>query len=445
MAKRKLLMIGTAGVLAIGLGAWTALRGPADPLYRTAPVTCGDIASTVSATGTPNAVVTVQVGSQVSGNISALYADFNTPVKKGQVVARIDPEIYQARVDQARATLNAEQTAVVNAEAQIEKANADVANAQASVATAKANAVHAQSAVTDAKNKLDRRLQLVKDGVMSQEDGETAQSTYDQAVANLDAANAQVKAAQDNVNAAQAEVRVADTGLASAKAQVSQAQAALTQAQADLDHTYITAPVDGVVVSRNIDVGQTVAASLQAPTLFTIAQDLTKMQVDTNVSEADVGRVRVGMPATFTVDAYPGQVFHGVVTSIRKAAINVQNVITYDVVIGFSNPDQKLFPGMTANVKILVDEHHDALKIPSAALRFRPDGAKFNAGTNQVWVLDQHNQPKPVAVTLGITDGATTEVTGGALKQGDRVIVASLNKKEAGGAASPMGGRGPRF
>ena len=450
MAKRKLLMIGAAGVLAVGLGAWTALRGPADPLYRTAPVDCGDIASTVSATGTPNAVVTVQVGSQVSGNISALYADFNTPVKKGQVVARIDPEIYQARVDQARATLNAEQTAVVNAEAQIEKANADVANAQASVATAKANALHAQSAVTDAKNKLDRRIQLVKDGVMSQEDGETAQSTYDQAVANLDAANAQVKAAQDNVNAAQAEVRVADTGLASAKAQVSQAQAALAQAQADLDHTYITAPVDGVVVSRNIDVGQTVAASLQAPTLFTIAQDLTKMQVDTNVSEADVGRVRVGMPATFTVDAYPGQVFHGVVTSIRKAAINVQNVITYDVVIGFSNPDQKLFPGMTANVKILVEEHHDAIKIPSAALRFRPEGAKpegakLNVGTNQVWVLDQDNQPKPVTVTLGITDGATTEVTGGALKQGDRVIVASLNKREAGGTASPMGGRGPRF
>ena len=455
MAKRKLLMIGAAGVLAVGLSAWTALRGPGDPQYRTATVTRGDIASTVSATGTPNAVVTVQVGSQVSGNISALYADFNTPVKKGQVVARIDPQIYQARVDQARATLNAAQTAVANAEAQIEKSKADVANAEASVATAKANAVHAQSAVTDAKNKLDRRLQLVKDGVMSQEDGETAQSTYDQAVANLDAGNAQVKAAQENVNAAQAEVQVADTGLASAKAQVSQAQAALAQAQADLDHTYITAPVDGVVVSRNIDVGQTVAASLQAPTLFTIAQDLTKMQVDTNVSEADVGRVRVGMPATFTVDAYPGQVFQGAVTSIRKAAINVQNVITYDVVIGFSNPDQKLFPGMTANVKILVVEHHDALKIPSAALRFRPEGvkpegarperARLNPGTNQVWVVDEHNQPKPVAVTLGITDGATTEVTGGALKQGDRVIVASLNKKEGGGTSSPMGGRGPRF
>lgn len=446
MTKRKLLMAGGGAVLVLGLGAWSALRGPGAAQYRTAAVECGDIASTVSATGTPNAVVTVQVGSQVSGNILALYADFNTPVKKGMVVARIDPQIYQARVDQARATLNAQQAAVVNAQAQIEKSKADVANAQAAVANAKANAVHAQSAVTDAKSKLGRRIELVKEGVMSQEDGETAQSTYDQAVANLDAANAQVTAAQENVSAAQAEVRVAQTGLASAQAQVKQADAALAQAQADLDHTYIVAPVDGVVVSRNIDVGQTVAASLQAPTLFSIAQDLTKMQVDTNVSEADVGRVRVGMPATFTVDAYPGQVFHGTATSIRKAAINVQNVITYDVVIAFSNPDQKLFPGMTANVKILVDEHPNALQVPSAALRFRPDSARPNGkpGAKVVWVLDEHNQPKPVPVTLGITDGPNTEITGGALKEGDRVIVASLAKK-ASATASPMGGRGPRF
>ena len=448
MTKRKLLLAAGGALLALGLVAWTTLRASGDPQYRTAAVQCGDIASTVSATGTPNAVVTVQVGSQVSGNILALYADFNTPVKKGQVVARIDPQIYQARVDQARATLNAQQAAVVNAQAQIEKSKADVSNAQATVANAKANAVRAQSAVSDAKSKLDRRIELVKEGVMSLEDGETAQSTYDQAVANLDADNAQVTAAQDSVRAAQAEVLVAQTGLASAQAQVKQMEAALAQAQADLDHTYIKAPVDGVVVSRNIDVGQTVAASLQAPTLFSIAQDLTKMQVDTNVSEADVGRVQVGMPATFTVDAYPGQAFHGTVTAIRKAAINVQNVITYDVVIAFSNPDQKLFPGMTANVKILVDEHQNALQVPSAALRFRPDGARQNGkpGAKLVWVLDEHNQPKPVPVTLGITDGANTEITGGALKEGDRVILASLAKKEGGAPASPMGGgRGPRF
>ena len=449
-------MLSGSALTVMGLGAWTALRGPADAQYRTAPVVCGDIASTVSATGTPNAVVTVQVGSQVSGNILALYADFNTAVKKGQVVARIDPQIYQARVDQARATLNAQQAAVVNAEAQIDKSKADVANAEASVANAKANAVHAQSAVTDAKSKLGRRLELVKEGVMSQEDGETAQSTYDQAVASLDAANAQVKAAQDTVTAAQAGVRVAQTSLASMQAQVKQQQAALAQAQADLDHTYISAPVDGVVVSRNIDVGQTVAASLQAPTLFTIAQDLTRMQVDTNVSEADVGRVRVGMPATFTVDAYPGQLFHGSVTSIRKAAINVQNVITYDVVISFSNPDQKLFPGMTANVKILIDQHQNVLKIPSAALRFRPPAAttKTKLGTTVVWILDAKGRPAPVPVSLGLTDGVSTEVTGGGLKEGDRVIVASFGNAGGGTAvpglatgekSSPMGRRGPGF
>jgi HlyD family secretion protein len=447
MTKRKVLILTVATLAVIGLGAWTALRGPADAQYRTAPVVCGDIASTVSATGTPNAVVTVQVGSQVSGNILALYADFNTPVKKGQVVARIDPQIYQARVDQARATLNAQQAAVVNSQAQIEKSNADVANAQAAVANAKANAVHAQSAVTDAKSKLARRIELVKEGVMSQEDGETAQSTYDQAVASLDAANAQVTAAQDTVTADQAEVRVAQTGFASAQAQVKQQEAALAQAQADLDHTYITAPVDGVVVSRNIDVGQTVAASLQAPTLFTIAQDLTRMQVDTNVSEADVGRVRAGMPATFTVDAYPGQIFHGSVASIRKAAINVQNVITYDVVISFSNPEQKLFPGMTANVKILIDEHQNALKIPDAALRYRPAGvaAKTKPGTTEVWILDAKGRPAPVPVSLGLTDGVSTEVIGGGLKEGDRVIVASLTAKSSGAPAAPMGRRGPGF
>lgn len=447
MTKNKLLAIGAAAVVAVSLGAWGTLRGPGAVQYRTAPVECGDIASTVTATGTPNAVVTVQVGSQVSGNILALNADFNTRVKKGQVVARIDPQIYQARVDQANATLNAQKAAVVNAQAQIEKAEADVSSAQAAVANAQANAVRAQSAVQDAKKKNDTAQLELKGGILARQDADTAQATYDQAVANLDAANAQVKAAQDNVRGAQAQVRVAQTGLASAEAQVKQSEAALAQAQADLDHTYILAPVDGVVVSRNVDVGQTVAASLQAPTLFSIAQDLTKMQVDTNVSEADIGRVRVGMPATFTVDAYPTQIFHGAVTQIRQAAINVQNVVTYDAVIGVANPDLKLFPGMTANVKILAAEDHEALKVPDAALRFRPANAPSAAprGTKVVWVLDAQNQPKPVPVTLGLTDGTYTEITGGALKQGDRVITAAFGKNAAAGPSTPFGRRGPGF
>lgn len=435
-------------VAAIGiLGVFALLHRRADIQYRTVAIGRGDIAATVSATGNPNAVVTVQVGSQVSGNILALYADFNTKVKKGQVVARIDPQIFQAKVDQARATLNAQQAAVVNAGAQIAKSRADVASAKASVANAQASVVKAQSAVNDAKAKLDRRLVLVEQGIMTKEDGETAQATYDQAVALLDAANAEYAAAQENVNAANAEVRVAQTQSDSAQAQVKEAQAALAQAQLDLDHTYITAPVDGVVVARNIDVGQTVAASLQAPTLFQIAQDLTKMQVDTNVSEADIGRVRVGMTATFTVDAYPGRIFKGTVSSIREAPINVQNVVTYDVVIAVSNPDLKLFPGMTANVKILVDEHPDALRIPNAALRYHPaetpTGARTGGSASQVvWILDQNNEPKAVPVTLGLTDGTYTEVTGGALSQGDHAIVASFGKdqQQSGSAASPFGG-----
>jgi HlyD family secretion protein len=455
MKNRKIWMVVAAVVAFLVLGLWGVVRGDNSVAYRTAPVTRGNIAYTVSATGTPNAVVTVQVGSQVSGNIMELYADFNTRVKKGQVVARIDPQVFQARVDQAHATLNAQQAAVTSAQAQIEKARADVAGSNAAVANARANVTKAQSAVVDAKSKYDRRMQLVNEGIMSREDGETAKATYDQAVALLDAAKAEVSAAQQNVTASQAQVRVAQTQADSAVAQVKQAQAALVQAQADLDHTYITAPVDGVVVARHIDVGQTVAASLQAPTLFEIAEDLTKMQVDTNVSEADVGRVQTGMPATFTVDAYPGQVFRGSVNAIRKAPINVQNVVTYDVVIAVGNPDLKLFPGMTANVKILVEQHPDVLEVPNAALRFRPANAApartgrkagdAGAARQTVWVLDRDNNPKAVPITPGLSDGISTEIAGGELKEGDHVILAALDKKEQTAAkGSPFGGGGRR-
>ena len=211
--------------------------------------------------------------------------------------------------------------------------------------------------------------------MLAKEEGETAQTTYDQAQAMLESARSLVISAQTNITALQAQVEVANSQRATALAQVKQAEASLKQAEVDLENTVIRAPVDGVVVARQIDVGQTVAASMQAPTLFSIAQDLTRMQVDTNVSEADVGRVVAGQAADFTVDAYPGQVFHGKVTSIRKAPINVQNVVTYDVVIGVANPDLKLFPGMTANVKILIDRHKDVLKVPNAALRFHPADA----------------------------------------------------------------------
>ena len=293
----------------MGLGTWALLRGQAGIQYRTATVEHGDINVTISATGNPNAVVTVQVGSQVSGIILALFADFNTKVTKGQLIARIDPAPFQAKVDQAQANVDAAQAAVANAQAVVQQALAGIQAANSALAAAQANVVKAQAVTDDAKVKVDRRVVMVKQGADAKEDLETAQTTYKSAVADQNALVAQQHAVEDSVKVAQAQLNVANSLLTANQAQVKQFAAALQSTQIDLDHTNITAPVDGVVVSRNVDVGQTVAASLAAPTLFLIAQDLTKMQVDTNVSEADVGRVRVGQPATFTVDAYPGQVF----------------------------------------------------------------------------------------------------------------------------------------
>jgi len=460
-SRRKWWVIG-AVVTCVALGTWALLRGRNEVEYRTAPVDRGDIEATVTATGSLNAVVTVQVGSQVSGNVSELDADFNTAVKKDQLVARIDPQIFQAQVNQAKAGLQAASVAVANAKAGVVKSQADVAAATANLANAQANVVKAQVSVRDNKVKYDRRVALARDGIISQEDFDTAQDAYNSAVADEKAAEAAERAAEENLNAAKAALDVAQTLLASAEAQVSQARAALDQAQLNLDHTYIRAPVDGVVVSRNVDVGQTVAASLQAPTLFLIAQDLTKMQVDTNVSEADVGRVKLNQPATFTVDAYPAETFRGAVWQIRQAAINVQNVITYDVVISVSNTDLKLFPGMTANVKILVDRHEKVLRVSNAALRFRPPqpartavnqpatGGRRGAPVPTVWVLQKNGQPKSVRIQTGLTDGLFTEVTGGDLAEGAEVVLAAIPKNpSSSGTASttaPSGaGRAPRF
>jgi HlyD family secretion protein len=454
-----ILILVTAVCVTVGLGAWS-FRGR-DAQYRTAPAQHGDVNVAVSATGNPNAVVNVQVGSQVSGTVVALFADFNTKVTKGQLIARIDPAPFQARVDQAQASLDAARGSVANAEAVEQQAMANIQSATASLAAAKANVVKAQAAVDDAKSKVDRRVALVADGSDSKEDLETAQTTYKSAIAEVDAVVAQQHAGEESVKAAQAQLDVAKSLIATNEAQVKQNMAALEAARLDLEHTKIIAPVDGVVVARNVDVGQTVAASLAAPTLFQIAQDLTKMQVDTNVSEADVGRVQVGQPATFTVDAYPGRIFKGVVTSIRKAPINVANVITYDAVIGVSNEDLALFPGMTANVKILVSQRKDVLRVPNAALRYHPASETVAAGSSQrskgappekvVWVLDANKHEQRVVVTTGETDGTYTEITGGNLKDGDSVIVAELGNasRPSTSNSTPQPGagrgRGPGF
>jgi HlyD family secretion protein len=316
--------------------------------FRFAKVERGEVNLVVTATGTINPVINVLVGSQVSGTIKALYADFNSQVKEGQVIAQIDPAIFQAQVDQAKANVLTNQ--------------ANLLNAQSNLVNAKANLVKAEVAVLDAKRTLDRNLPLVEKKVIAQATMDTAQTNYDTAIAQKDVAKAQVESATSQVE--------------SSKAQVEQAKAALNLAETNLRYTTIRSPVNGIVISRNVDVGQTVAASLQAPTLFTIAKDLTQMQVDTNVSEADVGRITVGQDSTFTVDAYPERIFRGKVSEIRNAPIIVQNVVTYDVVILVDNKDLKLKPGMTANVSVMIAHREGVLKIPNAALRFRPESAK---------------------------------------------------------------------
>lgn len=444
----------TAALALIAAGSWTLIHGHANTRYRTAPAAVGNLLLTVSATGNPNAVVTVQVGSQVSGNVMELDADFNSRVARGQVVARIDPTLFQARVTQSQAALDAARIGVTNARAQIEQRKAELAEARANLAAATAGVLRAQASLLDAKTKYQRRQSLFQSALVAREDLESAQAAYDTASGSLDAARAQESAARQAITAAQAQVDVANALAASAQAAVRQAEAALAQARTDLDHTFIRAPVDGVVVARNVNVGQTVAASLQAPNLFDIAQDLTRMQVDTSVSEADIGRLQPGQPATFTVDAYPGRIFRGAVREIRKAPINIQNVITYDAVISVDNPDLKLFPGMTATVRIVTGRRDNVLRVPNAALRFRPASAQDTgaprsrrAVQESVWVLGPDSQPREVRVTTGASDGALTEITSGDLHPGDPVILAALAPGAAQPAAAPFGAasRGPRF
>jgi HlyD family secretion protein len=374
--KRIVWLVVVVLVVAGGLSAYfyTQSRGAA-PKYRTVKVERGPLTAAVSATGNLNAVITVQVGSQVSGQIKELFADFNTVVKRGQLIARIDPEIFEAKVNQARGDLEAAQATVLNQAAQVEKARAEVENARSALAEAKALTAKAQVALVDTRRDYDRKKELMSKDLIAKSDLDSSQANHDSAAAQLDSTRAKEQSLAAAIGSAQAQLRVTEAMLKSAHATVAQKQAALRQAQVDLEHTRITAPVDGVVVSRAIDVGQTVAASLQAPVLFTIAQDLTKMQVETSVDEADIGRIKLDDRASFTVDAFPGETFTGNVMQIRKAAQVVQNVVTYTVVVAVGNPAGKLLPGMTANVKLVYAEKPNVLKVPNAALRFRPAGA----------------------------------------------------------------------
>lgn len=388
----KKTIIFVAALSVAGLAVWFFLLRESNQAvkYKTAKIEKGPIESKVSATGTLNAVVTVQVGSQVSGTIKELYADFNSAVKKDQVITRLDQKTFIAQRDQAKANL-------INARANVEKSNADL---------------------IDKKQKFDRVSKLHKEGLIAQSDRDSAEAAYLSSEAQLK----------------------------SAEAQVEQYKASLELAEVNLDYTVIKSPVDGIVISRNVDIGQTVAASFQTPTLFTIAKDLTKMQVNTNVDEADIGAVRVGQEATFTVDAYPELIFKGVVSQIRNAPIIVQNVVTYDVIIEVANKEMKLKPGMTANVSIVTYHRDDVLKVSNAALRFKPaednslKQAKEEKGV-KVWLLN-NDQIKPIYIKTGASDGNYTEVIEGDLKEGDEMVIDMTEKKNKSNKAGAPGFHG---
>jgi HlyD family secretion protein len=363
-----LIVIGAAAIYIF------ADRDEENATFRSAPIERGPIMSTVSSTGTLNAVITVQVGSQVSGQIKELLADFNSEVREGQIIARIDPENFEARVRQAEAELAVSKSNVSTQRAAVERAKAELQNSRSALDAAKAQTEKARVGAKDAKRDLNRKQTLHKGSIISESEKDKAVAVYDQAVAQLNAAYAEEQAQGSVVRSRGATLKMSKAQVEYALAQVQQREAALHQNKVDMEHTIIRSPVDGVVIERSVDVGQTVAASLQAPTLFTIAQDLRKMQVDTNVDEADIGRIRLRQRVTFTVDSFPGQEFKGFVKQIRKAPESVQNVVTYTVVVSADNPDLRLLPGMTANVQIVVNERAETLKVANAALRFRPSG-----------------------------------------------------------------------
>jgi HlyD family secretion protein len=546
--KRRLAIaiIAVALVAVAGYFLWGNRASAAE--YMTAKVERGSLRNTVTATGTLQAVTTVQVGSQASGTISALYVDFNSTVKKGQVIAQLDPSTTQAQVEQARANLLQARAALVQAQAGVAQSRAGIGQTRAGVTDAQAKALAARSTVQnqqagvtsaqanlavlkaqldDAASFLRQQEQLASDGVVARRDVETAQTSYrtaearyNQAVAQVQQAvlsaqsassagvvqsQAQIEQARAQVQQSQAQAQNSVAQVQNAAAQVQQAEAALKLAEIGLSHTTITSPIDGVVVSRDVNVGQTVAASLSSPTLFTIANDLTQMQVIANIDQADIGLVEQAKSVGFTVDAFPGDQFKGTIQQMRLNPQNVQNVVTYNVVIDVSNPEQKLKPGMTANLEITIDERNDVLKVPNAALRFTPqaatgqrqqsnqNAAAGGAGqgsrrgnrqqtenasgdnstaangaqaegvrertapstspvlagqTRRVWVLGQDGQPQPRRIKIGLTDGASTEVVEGDLREGEMVItgqtVSGATRTQSNSQSAPGFGGAPR-
>jgi HlyD family secretion protein len=507
LTRKKQLIVGGAVLAVLGFAAYYYWGNQSSaPQYLTAKVERGNLRNTVTATGTLQAVTTVQVGSQASGTLSALNADFNSVVKKGQVIAQLDPSVSKAQVDQARANLQQARASLQQAIAGVSGSRAGVSDAQAKALAARSTVQNNQSGVSgaqanlavlkaqldDANAFLKQQDYLMKSGVIAQRDydlaktaSKTAEARYNQAATQVNqavlseqsSAGSGIAQSQAQVQQSQAQVQQSQAQVQQAQAQVQQAEAALRLAEVNLAHTTITSPIDGIVVSRDVNVGQTVAASLSAPTLFTIAKDLTQMQVIANIDQADIGLVEQAKSVRFTVDAFPGKDFDGKIEQMRLNPQNVQNVVTYNVVIDVANPEQKLKPGMTANLTITIDERNNVLKVPNAALRFTPTDASgqrisgrsgansggqrgqggqpqsANAGgsasptqtgqsaqqdgqrnfapasapvlegqTRIVWVLGQDGKLQSRRIKVGLTDGVATEVVEGNLQEGEMAV-----------------------
>lgn len=502
--KRLVIALVAIGLLAAaGFYFWGGTTSAAQ--YMTATVERGNLRNTVTATGALQAVTTVQVGSQASGTISALYVDFNSTVKKGQVIAQLDPSTTKAQVEQARANLNQARAGLEQARAGFSQSRAGISDAQARALAARSTAQNQQAGVSsaqanvavlkaqldDAQSFLRQQESLAASGVIARREVQvaetsykTAEARYQQAIAQMNqavlseksSASAGIAQSQAQIQQAQAQAQSSQAQIQNAQAQVQQAEAALRLAEINLTHTTITSPIDGVVVSRDVDVGQTVAASLSAPTLFTIANDLTQMQVIANIDQADIGLVEQAKGAKFSVDAFPGEEFDGKIQQLRLNPVSAQNVVTYNVVIDVENPKQKLKPGMTANLTITIDERNNVVKIPNSALRFTPqdaalqgrnqnrnggssrqnaqgdgqqgaqgqpstsgengqggEGARQNrvtpstapvleGQTRRIWVMGPDGKPQPRRIKIGLTDGSATEVLEGDLREGEVVI-----------------------
>jgi HlyD family secretion protein len=393
--------------------------------YLTAPARRVDILTEVTASGTANAVVTTEVSSQLSGQVAGLLADFNDRVKEGQPLARLDARSFEASLSEAEAELEMGEATLLTRDAAVERAQADLANARALRAAAEGDAGHARAKHEEARNELKRLQVLSQRGTISDSQLDQARTQDESTEALLRAAEAQLDVRDAAIRSAKAALRMANAEASYARAEVRHKRARLEKARVDLDRTEIRAPIEGVVIRRSVELGQTVAASLQAPTLFSIAQDLREMQVEVKVDEADIGQIRIDQPATFTVDAHPGRVFEGRVQQIRKAPEVVQNVVTYTVIVSAANPDLVLFPGMTAIVRIVVAETTGTLAVPNAALRFTPNGtdpASVPDGPT-LWVLDPAGKPVPIPVTTSTADTLHTAITSGPLQPGDPVII----------------------